>query len=141
VDTFFVGNDVAFPTDFLVERHKRYESVWLVNAKLGGGTGHGTKMATIAAGKTHGIAPNANLYLLKTKGQWNRLSPDVLPVPDMTYAIQPKALTQVLGEIRRHIRRRLETDATAKSVINMSWGKSKFLNFTTEYTLTFSRST
>lgn len=47
----------------------------MVPARLDGGTGHGTKMATIAAGKIHGIAPNADLYLLKAKGLWKTGGP------------------------------------------------------------------
>jgi hypothetical protein len=104
-----------------------YDNPFLIDAQLGGGSGHGTKMATIAAGKTHGVARNANLFLLKTKGQWNRISSGVSPVSDMSYAIQEKALLRVVNEIRRHVRRRIEADPAAKSVINMSWGE--FLDF------------
>jgi hypothetical protein len=43
----------------------------MVPPQILGPTGHGTKMASIAAGKSNGIAPNADLYLMKTKGQWN----------------------------------------------------------------------
>jgi hypothetical protein len=93
----------------------------LVGAQLGRGDGHGTKMATIAGGKAHGIAPNANLYLLKIKGQWNKGSG--LPEDEKNGSVQPKALVKTFGVIRNHVRNRLATNANARSVINMSWGK------------------
>jgi hypothetical protein len=124
VDTFFVDNDDAFAPNFLEfsARAVNRPNAFLVDAQLGGGTGHGTKMATIAAGKTHGIAPNANLYLLKTKGQWNTGKSE--GEADKNASLQPKALSKVMQKIREHIQDRLDADKDAKSVINMSWGKS-----------------
>jgi subtilisin family serine protease len=107
-----------------------------VDAKLSGGSGHGTKMATIAAGKTLGVAPNANLYLMKTKGQWNRASSTSSPVSDMTLSLQNRALRRIFAEIREHVRQRLEKSNTAKSVINMSWGKIIYVYFIPCYSLT-----
>jgi hypothetical protein len=75
------------------------------------------------------VAPNANLYLLKTKGQWNRASSTVSPVSDMTYSLQTRALRRAFSEIREHVRQRLEKSNTAKSVINMSWGKIIYAYF------------
>jgi subtilisin family serine protease len=93
----------------------------LVDAQIGRGDGHGTKMATIAGGKIHGVAPNANLYLLKVKGQWNKGSGS--DADEKSGSVQPKALMTTFGVIRDHVRDRLIADAETKSVINMSWGK------------------
>jgi hypothetical protein len=122
VDTFFVSNDDTISSTFMDSaRTPNRPNAYVVDAQLGGGTGHGTKMATIAAGKTHGVAPNANLYLLKTKGQWNtgRLPRE----DDKNVGLRPKAFVVVLEKIRNHVETRLTTDKNAKSVINMSWGR------------------
>jgi hypothetical protein len=67
----------------------------------------------------HGVAPNANLHLLKMKGQFNSGDPGA---PDKTYALQVQSILSVFNEVRRHVIARLDTDPDAKSVINMSWG-------------------
>jgi len=87
-------------------------------------------MATIAAGKQNGIAPKADLFLLKTKGQWNR--PDSTSQPAVTeknYAVQPLALLKALNTIRLDVETRLEEDKTAKSVVNLSSGMSALLHY------------
>lgn len=85
------------------------------------------RMSVIAAGKTYGIAPNADLFLVKIKncyldGLWedNRLS--------HTAGVQPAALDWVLRRVRDHIEGRLRQDPNTKSVINMSWGEFNFMD-------------
>jgi subtilisin family serine protease len=81
---------------------------------------HGTKMATIAAGKQLGIAPNADLYLIKAKGNWAK---DAETAGYQSFGYQVTAISEALDQIRLHIQTRLNSDRSAKSVINMSWGK------------------
>ncbi|KAF2676630.1 subtilisin-like protein [Lentithecium fluviatile CBS 122367] len=85
-----------------------------------GGGDHGTMMAVIAAGKLRGIAPNANLFLAKTKNKY-RQSAD--PSRSSTAPVRPKALDFVLREVKQHISNRMAQDPLARSVINMSWGQ------------------
>jgi hypothetical protein len=93
----------------------------MVDAHIGGGSGHGTKIATVAAGRIHGIAPNANLYLLKHEGDWNAGKTPHEKI--RSGKIQQGAVAEVLDVVRRHIEARLMADSGAKSVINISWGK------------------
>jgi hypothetical protein len=79
-------------------------------------------MAIIAAGKSHGIAPNADLYLVKTKNgyQANNSSTDGAI---KTYGLQPLALDWAFNTVKRHIIQRKKENSESKSVINLSWGK------------------
>jgi hypothetical protein len=121
VNAFFVQNEDAFPPDFLVKQQMIRRNAFLETPRLGSTTGHGTRMAIVAAGKTWGIAPNANLHLLKIRGEWNRGTTGILP--NEVYATQRKALEVAFDEIQGHVEDRLALDSSAKSVINMSWGK------------------
>jgi subtilisin family serine protease len=116
----FVSNEDAFPDGFLEQQQIHRPNAFVETAHIGGVSGHGTKMATIAAGKIHGVAPNANLYLMKILGQWNLGTSTTRP--NQNYAVQPKALLKVLDEIQQHVESRLGSNQDAKSVINMSWG-------------------
>lgn len=92
--------------------------------------GHGTKMASIAGGKSFGVVPNADLFLVKYKGHYNKgptrgLNNQDIPSNDAALKVQPVALFFCLGKIRGHIEKRLKIDPNAKSVINMSWGKTQ----------------
>ncbi|KAF2728537.1 subtilisin-like protein, partial [Polyplosphaeria fusca] len=78
---------------------------------------HGTMMATIAAGKTLGIAPNAHLHLVKGKNQYSTDG-----TTWRNYGYQPRAVSVALDEVRRHIMSRLRNDPSAKSILNLSWG-------------------
>jgi hypothetical protein len=78
-------------------------------------------MATIAAGKLNGIAPNADLYPMKIKGQWN--SGRIPHEPDKSVKIHAAALVEAFDETKRDVQARLALNKNAKSVINMSWGK------------------
>lgn len=91
----------------------------LVDAHIGSATGHGTKMAIIAGGIINGVAPRANLYLMKIKGQWNNGESPT----NMNGRILPRALDTVFDEIRRHVGQRLQANPRAKSVINLSGGE------------------
>jgi hypothetical protein len=127
VNTFFVTNANAFTANYMNHvRMNNRPNAFMVPAYIGGGTGHGTKMASIAAGRIHGIARNADLYLLKTKGQWDAGPPsrEITNGP-----IEPAAMASVLGEVRRHVESRLATNPRAKSVINMSFGELLFGDF------------
>jgi hypothetical protein len=95
-------------------------TTYIVDAHIGSATGHGTKMAIIAGGITNGVAPRANLYLMKIKGQWNS---GISPAPNKNGRILPRALNTVFDEIRRHVGQRRQANPRAKSVINLSGGK------------------
>lgn len=97
-------------------------------------------MATVAAGKVHGIAPNAHLHLLKMKGDYNKGPRNGRPMDDSTYAVQPKALNKVLNEVRRHVSNNLARNSNAKSVVNMSWGISILTSHIIQCRLTIERS-
>jgi subtilisin family serine protease len=91
---------------------------------------HGTKMAIIAAGKDSGVAPNANLYLVKAKGSY--LNDADGPVDDFRIypAYQVGAVRFALNHIRSVIQAKLNANSNEKSVINMSWGKSSLASCT-----------
>jgi hypothetical protein len=118
-----VSNEVAF-TDEYMENIRRFgrPNAAPVPEQIRGVLGHGTKMATIAAGKLDGIAPNANLHLLKIQGLWN--SGETPRKPDKSGKIQPMAVLSAFDEVRRHVGARRSADPNTKSVINMSWGRS-----------------
>ena len=121
---FFVGHDVAFPKDFLETTKKMAPKTTLIPPKLSGGDGHGTIMATIAAGRINGIARNADLVLLKSQAEYNYNIEEGDPTPlvggpDKSYKFLPGALERCFSEIRR----RVEEDPNGRHVVNMSWGK------------------
>lgn len=122
-------NDVLFPDDFLDQFSKQTgrASTRLAPNSIGGVyPGHGTKMASIAAGKRTGIAPNADLFLVKAKGNYNfeeqNEQGETVRSKDRALVIQPAALQDILDTIREHIVQRLRSDPDTKSVVNMSWG-------------------
>jgi hypothetical protein len=121
VEHFIVSNSETF-TDTYMQDLRRFgkPNAFMVPEQIRGVIGHGTKMATVAAGKLDGIAPNANLYLIKIQGQWN--SGRTPPEADKSGKIQPKALGIAFDEIRRHVAARRSADPGTKSVINISWG-------------------
>ncbi|KAH7089519.1 peptidase S8/S53 domain-containing protein [Paraphoma chrysanthemicola] len=121
IETFFISNDLAFPPGTLEGVSIMMPNAFIKDAQLNG-AGHGTLMASIAAGRDDGIAPQANLYLLKMKGTWNTGNANSANNRDRSYATQPDALAQVLDRVRLHVRNRLIADPDTKSVINMSWG-------------------
>ncbi|KAL5392849.1 hypothetical protein DPSP01_000545 [Paraphaeosphaeria sporulosa] len=110
VDTEFAKNELTLTN---IKPNQRFDE------GIGGGT-HGTMMAIIAAGKTLGIAPKANLYLAKTKNKYrNSSNRDYIHNGKVT----PQALAYILTKIRDHIRARRLQNPNARSVINMSWGQ------------------
>jgi hypothetical protein len=122
VREFIVSNDLA-STDTFMDSLRKFgrPNAHMVPRQISGPTGHGTKMATIAAGKLNGIAPNADLYLMKIKGQWN--SGRIPHEPDKSVKIHAAALVEAFDETKRDVQARLALNKNAKSVINMSWGK------------------
>ncbi|KAF2878051.1 peptidase S8/S53 domain-containing protein [Massariosphaeria phaeospora] len=90
-------------------------------AGIGGGE-HGTMMAVIAGGKILGIAPNTDLYLVKTKNRY-RNSQFAFNGMVHTGPVTPGALQWVLNTVQDHILQRLDKNDRARSVINMSWGR------------------
>jgi hypothetical protein len=122
VEHFFVGNDEAFPADFIASaRSFGRDNAFFYPPNIGGGSGHGSKMASIAAGILDGVAPRANLFLAKGKGQWNTGKDNQHAYQNGPY--RPNALNTVFKEIRSHIKRKRDAEPNAKSVVNMSWGK------------------
>jgi transposase len=84
-------------------------------------------MASLVAGKNNGIAPNADLYLVKTKtrftgwvqpGVENTGPPQTPHLSTLNY----EAMEYYLNLVEEHVTERLAKDPTAKSVINMSRG-------------------
>lgn len=69
MDTFYVRNEDSFP---LGQPPTVNPGAYLVPARLNSENGQGTMMTMVAAGKMIGVAPNADLFLLKVKGHWNR---------------------------------------------------------------------
>ena len=66
--------------------------------------GHGTQVASIAAGTKYGIAPKADLYLIKGSNVWNSVDSDGkfsrqmgLPTPDAWRASLEHVKTVVLA--------------------------------------------
>jgi hypothetical protein len=118
-----VPNNLAFPPTFLDSIRLTRPNAAILNEDITIGA-HGTKMATIAAGKVEGVAPNANLHLIKAKGSYLKDASD--PDNFTPYAYQPSAIALALTKIRADVQRRLNADPNAKSVINMSFGMSFF---------------
>jgi hypothetical protein len=75
-------------------------------------------MSVLAAGKTYGIAPNANLFLVKTKAGYRKHNGELGMA-----GVQPIALHWIFRTVKVHIEARLGRNENARSVINMSWGK------------------
>lgn len=78
------------------------------------------RMATIAAGIELGIAPKANLCLVKTK---NRIKNKYRPELSFTLPITLKGLVWFVNAVLEDIEERRSRNPGTKSVINMSWGK------------------
>jgi hypothetical protein len=79
-------------------------------------------MSVLAGGKTYGIAPNGDLFLVKTKtGIRDEFFDETGGI--FMVGLQPGAVHWALERVKGHINNRLRADAEAKSVINMSWGK------------------
>jgi hypothetical protein len=93
----------------------------MADAHIGGDSRHGTKMATVATGKIHGITPNANLYLLKQKGDWN--TGKIPREENRIDKLQADAVAEVLDVVHRDVEAKFTADSDAKSVINMSWNE------------------
>lgn len=126
--TFFVSNDEAFAAGYIDDLRKfGRPNARLIPPQILGVNGHGTKMATVAAGKLNGIAPNADLYLMKIQGQWNsgRTAPSD---KDKAGKIHARALVTVFDEIQRDVIARLDANKDTKSVINISWGEYFIVN-------------
>jgi hypothetical protein len=120
VETFVVPNQLTFPPNFLPTIRSVRPGAVILDEDITRGL-HGTKMAIVAAGKKQGIAPNANLYLIKAKGSW--LKDANGPADNFAiYAYQIQAVAFALTKVRSEIQRKINTDPSARSVINMSWG-------------------
>ncbi|CAN9246658.1 unnamed protein product [Alternaria alternata] len=87
------------------------------------GGDHGTMMATIAAGFELGIAPKADLCLVKTK---NRIKNKYKPELSFTLPITLKGLVWFVNAVLEDIDERTSRDPGTKSVINMSWGMQTY---------------
>ncbi|KAF2272251.1 uncharacterized protein EI97DRAFT_470584 [Westerdykella ornata] len=120
VEHFVAPNKDTIPPRFLENHQRLFPNLRILPEDIRGVSGHGTKMASIAAGKTIGVAPNADLYLLKTKGAFNR--GDAPDRPDTALGAQAVAMLGCLNRIQFHVENRLKVDKDAKSVVNMSFG-------------------
>jgi hypothetical protein len=76
-------------------------------------------MARLAAGRNLGVAPNADLYLIKTKGQYTRKDGRV-----GTTTFNPLSMQHFLNAVTENIEGKLPEQPGDKIVINMSWGKT-----------------
>ncbi|KAF1995006.1 subtilisin-like protein [Amniculicola lignicola CBS 123094] len=112
IKTFFVPTSLTYPESFPQDRR--------IDMTIGGGA-HGTMMATLAGGKHLGVAPKANLYLVKPKNQYRARGPGGVWI-EKSYKLQHQALDRALGVVREDIEARLAQDPNTKSVINMSFG-------------------
>jgi hypothetical protein len=75
-------------------------------------------MAAIAGGRLHGVAPNADMFLMKTKTHYHHTYGSGTSSTSLTYP----ALDYSLNVVEQHINDRLAQDPKSKSVINMSFG-------------------
>lgn len=73
VDTFMVANEEAFSSTFLDDQRNNpfgtSPNPFLVQPRIKGVTGHGTKMAIIAGGKVNGIAPVSSFPSVLTSSE------------------------------------------------------------------------
>jgi subtilisin family serine protease len=87
-------------------------------------SGHGTQVASIAAGYTHGVASLANLVVVKFRN-WarNPLNPgsDRLVARGVMDGALEDAFKFVFGDVARQ--RKKSNDPTQKYIINLSYGK------------------
>lgn len=91
------------------------------NGSVATGRGHGTGVASAAAGLTYGVASRANLYLIKGKNGVTRSYNDGSGRPDRVVLkeYQLGAITSALNEISYRV---VESGNFAKAVVNLSWG-------------------
>ena len=95
-------------------------------------TGHGTAVASIAAGKLRGVASKANLVVVKFKNAaLNRNNPNnpgtVVPRGVMDGALE-FALDFVISDVAR-LKRANNNDPNKKFVVNLSYGKQSWVYF------------
>jgi hypothetical protein len=83
-------------------------------------------MATIAAGVERGIAPKADLCLVKIK---NTMKSKFDPNVSYTLPITTLALAWFIDAVIKDIEDRTSQNPGARSVINMSWGKRLIISF------------
>lgn len=82
--------------------------------------GHGTVIASIAGGRTYGIAPKADLYSVKMlqcgwkNDQWGHKQ-------IVHLGATPRALRAATDQIERVV---IERNLQGKAVISLAWGKS-----------------
>lgn len=93
--------------------------------------GHGTLVASIAAGYTHGVASLANLVIVKFRNSaQNPLKPDdkTLKPRGVSDSALEAAYQWIFGDIARQ-KKKEGADPNAKFVINMSYGKSSVVPY------------
>jgi hypothetical protein len=76
-------------------------------------------MAALAGGRLNGVAPNADLFLVKTKGQWRNNSGRQMN-SHHTY----DSIRTFLAKVEDHINSRRDENPQPKFVINWSGGKT-----------------
>ena len=130
IDTHMIDLDLVTPQGLLSQIRNNPDNAGaeILNQDINVGI-HGTVMATLAGGLNHGMAPRANMYLIKAKGQYryNKKDPRTgQPLgdnPDHNMPYNTAALLVAFNQIRAHIADRISKNPDAKSVINLSWGK------------------
>lgn len=82
-------------------------------------SGHGTHVASIAGGITHGVAPNANLVLVKQKNAARN------PYTGRYHnrQVTPYAIDEVWTWLIEDVLNKRRDGNTGKFIVNLSWGK------------------
>ena len=91
------------------------------NGTFSPGRGHGTGVASAAAGLTYGVASRANLYLIKAKNGITRSYSDGSGRPDKVLMLgyQLDAVISAINEVIYHV---VGNSNYGKAVVNFSWG-------------------
>jgi subtilisin family serine protease len=96
-------------------------------------TGHGTAVASIAAGKLRGVASKANLVVVKFKNAaLNPNKPDTIAPRGVLDGALEFALDFVISDIARS-KRANNNDPNKKFIVNLSYGKQSWVHRTTSY--------
>jgi len=77
-------------------------------------------MASLAGGRDHGIAPNADLFLVKAKGAVRKND----GIGIATTAYNYESINWFLNGVEASIQARVGKDPAAKSVVSLSSGKN-----------------
>ena len=85
-------------------------------------SGHGTAVASVAAGITHGVASGADLVMVKFK-QFTRNPNTGGTIPWHSRQAMSAALDYAMGQIQIDVAAQRDRGNTGKFIVNMSYGK------------------